>query len=464
MNNKPKSHTQIQASRETSLPASSSEIPKGFKMTELGSLPEEWQVVQLKEVADFSRKPRDLVLKNFAKIPFISMDLIPDDGTTIPGYIFKPGNRISSGIYCEPGDILLAKITPCLENGKQCVVPNFKEGFAFATTEVYSLKPKHGIIDRYYLFAFLRDPTIRKELASKMEGSTGRQRLPKHVLGNLEIPLPPLPEQRAIAYVLRTVQRAKEATERVIAALRELKKSLMKHLFTYGPVPLDQADRIPLKETEIGPVPEHWKVVKFSSVVTTVSGQVDPRAKPYAEMVHVGPENIEEATGRLINLKSAKELGLKSGKYLFSPEHVLYSKIRPYLRKAALPDFKGICSADMYALKPNLGELTREFLFYWLLSEAFTRQAVSYQNRTGIPKINRQQLGSTWIPLPPLPEQREIARILQTIDRKIEAEEKRKQALEAFFETLLHHLMTAEVRLSENFVSRFGSKTVEVEP
>ena len=111
------------------------DLPEGFKTTELGPLPEEWRVVQLKEVADFSRKPRDLVLKNFAKIPFISMDLIPDDGTQMPGYIFKSGNKISSGTYCEPGDILVAKITPCLENGKQCIVPNFKEGFAFATTE-----------------------------------------------------------------------------------------------------------------------------------------------------------------------------------------------------------------------------------------------------------------------------------------------------------------------------------------
>ena len=262
---------------------------ENYKMTELGLLPEEWRMVRLGEAVKFTRKPSKLKVASFQRIPFIPMELIPDDGTERPRFIFKQGKDISSGTYCEPGDILLAKITPSFENGKQCVVPDIKEGFAYATTEVYSLKTKPELIDTNYLFALLRYPVVRRNLAAKMEGSTGRKRLPRRVLENFSIPLPPLSEQRAIAHVLRTVQRAKEATERVVAALKELKKSLMKHLFTYGPVPLDQADQVPLKETEIGPVPEHWEVVRLGEVANVKGGKRLPKGHKFSEKTYTLP-------------------------------------------------------------------------------------------------------------------------------------------------------------------------------
>jgi type I restriction enzyme S subunit len=262
------------------------------------------------------------------------------------------------------------------------------------------------------------------------------------------IALPPLPEQRTIAHVLRTVQRAKEATEKVIAATRQLKASMMRHLFKYGPVPVEQAERVLLEETEIGSFPAHWSLVRFGDVVTTTSGQVDPKTEPYSDMPHVGPENIEEGTGRVLSPRPARELGLISGKYLFGPSDVLYSKIRPYLRKAALPSFDGICSADMYPLKAK-GGLIREFLFCWLLHERFTHQSVSYQSRTGIPKINRKQLDSTWMPLPPERDQNAIAGALLSCDRKERVEQSRYAALDILSRTLLHHLMTGKLRVRD---------------
>src|SRR5687767_10158574 len=112
-----------------------------------------------------------------------------------------------------------------------------------------------------------------------------------------------------------------------------------------------------MADAEPEDLPEEWTLRDFGAVVQTTSGQVDPREKPYSEMIHVGPENITEGSGQLISCRTAGELNLISGKYLFTPDDVLYSKIRPYLRKVALPDFTGVCSADMYPLRPANGEL-----------------------------------------------------------------------------------------------------------
>jgi type I restriction enzyme S subunit len=258
----------------------------------------------------------------------------------------------------------------------------------------------------------------------------------------IEIPIPSLDEQRRIAHVLTMVQTAIEQQERLIALTRELKSTLMHKLFTEGLRDEKQ------KETEIGLVPESWGVVAFSKGVDIKNGQVDPREKPYSQMIHVGPENIERDTGRLISLQTNEELGIKSGNYHFTPSDILYSKIRPYLNKVALPDFEGTCSADMYPVKPRRDFFSRHFLFQLLLSEMFRKQAISHQDRTGIPKINRNQLGSTLLPKPPIDEQDEIATSLGVFDSKMAVAEQKRNLLEELFRTLLHQLMTAQIRVN----------------
>src|SRR4051812_29288905 len=97
--------------------------------------------------------------------------------------------------------------------------------------------------------------------------------------------------------------------------------------------------------------PSGWRNVGLLDVADVASGQVDPRELPYRDWPLVAPNHIEEGTGRLLPAPSASQQGAISGKYLFAPGDVLYSKIRPYLRKVALPRFSGLCSADMYPLR-----------------------------------------------------------------------------------------------------------------
>ena len=430
------------------------DLPPGYRMTELGPLPEEWRVVRLGEITSISRKPRQRIWPD--TLPFIPMEAIPDDGSLYPSRIeYRSIRDIRSGVYCEGGDILFAKITPSLENGKQAIVPP-EIGLAYATTEVYPLRAKHNEVDSFYLFALLRAPWIRAYLAEKMEGSTGRQRLAKQVLLNFLVPLPPLPEQRAIAHVLRTVQEAKEATERVIAALRDLKKSLMRHLFTYGPVPVDAADQVSLQQTEIGPIPAHWRVVKLGEIMKLRKGTVHPSDVPNAR--YVGLEHLIPGEIRIKQFDRASMT--RSAKAVFEKGDILYGKLRPYLDKAAVAEWSGICSTDILVLRPS--EERMAIFFAYLMHTPFVlNHAVATTTGVNHPRTSWKALSQALIPFPPVDEQREIARILQTVDRKIEAEEARKEALDTLFKTLLHHLMTAKIRLPKAFVAQFDTEVAK---
>ena len=173
------------------------------------------------------------------------------------------------------------------------------------------------------------------------------------------------------------------------------------------------------KKTVLGSTPIDWQVLPFSEAIEIVSGQVDPKEEQYATLIQIGPEHIEPGTGRILAWQTSRELGLTSGKYLFSKEHVLYSKIRPYFKKVANPDCVGLCSADVYALKSVDGLVDKKFLFHYLLTDKFTTALLAFQNRTGMPKVNREELGSMHIPIPPA-DTRRFRAVLDDIDEKVE--------------------------------------------
>ena len=162
-------------------------------------------------------------------------------------------------------------------------------------------------------------------------------------------------------------------------------------------------------------LPDGWDVKFFGEVCSIASGQVDPTISPYKEMRHLGPDNIESDTGVISSSISAEELGLISGKYLFDENSIVYSKIRPNLNKVCLPNFKGLCSADMYPLWPT-ERTDKDYLFQLIRSPSFLRQAVACSMRTGLPKINRNDLCRIKIHLAPQAEQFQIARLLSLWD------------------------------------------------
>lgn len=156
-------------------------------------------------------------------------------------------------------------------------------------------------------------------------------------------------------------------------------------------------------------LPKGWRWQRLGDVCEIVARQVDPKIPEFGRLPHINGENIESGTGRVSGVRSAADDGMESGKYLFEEGDVLYSKLRPYLRKVAMAEFRGLCSADMYPIRANASALDPMFALWLLLSEEFSSYAEEESRRARMPKLNREQLFAWKAPIPPLTEQRRIA-------------------------------------------------------
>ena len=137
----------------------------------------------------------------------------------------------------------------------------------------------------------------------------------------------------------------------------------------------------------------------------------------YLTYPHIGIENIEKNTGKLKNYTTVEKSNIKSGKYLFTPQHIIYSKIRPNLNKVALPDFYGLCSADAYPILPKKNKCTREYLAYVMRGHLFLKYILAFSSRTNLPKVNKKQVEGFYLPIPPIELQNQFAKEVQAIDK-----------------------------------------------
>ncbi len=241
-------------------------------------------------------------------------------------------------------------------------------------------------------------------------------------LVRIPVPVPPVDEQIAIAAYLDAETKRidgliKEKTK-LLSLLAELRSTTITDSVTKGLNP-----KAILKDSGdpwLGKVPKHWDVVTFQRCVYVAEGQVDPREEPYKSMLLIAPNHIESGTGRILYTETAGEQFAESGKYLSHSGDVIYSKIRPALRKVCIAPEDCICSADMYPLR-GAEKLTNNFLMWFMLSEPFSALAVLESERVAMPKINRDSLKKVWIALPPINEQLAIHAYIEGETHQIDA-------------------------------------------
>lgn len=384
----------------------------------LGDVPGHWEVTSLKrsfqiiggstpksDKADYWDgsvvwvSPADL-----SKLTSIYIDdsarKITDEGLASCGTTLVPSGSIVLSTRAPIGSLAIAATSLCTNQGCKALVP------------------RNTVSSRFFAYLLL---AATDELNIRGRGTTFLE-LSADELGAFKATLPGSNEQTAIATFLDH-ETAKIDTliaeqEKLLTLLAEKRQATISHAVTKGLNP-----DAPMKDSGVewlGEVPAHWDVLAFQRCVFVAEGQVNPEHEPYRTMILIAPNHVESGTGRILYLETAEEQGAESGKYLCNEGDVIYSKIRPALRKVCIAPTACLCSADMYPLRGTAG-LMNSFLLWFMLSEPFSALAVLESERVAMPKINRESLKAVWLAQPPVDEQLLIASYLDTETQRLDA-------------------------------------------
>ena len=247
-----------------------------------------------------------------------------------------------------------------------------------------------------YLYYFL---SSKREQFVK-DGVGGAQpNISAGYLKNVQFGLIPMQQQIDIVEKLDKVEKLIALRKEQLAKLDELVKSRFVELFG-----------------DLKTNPHNWQCLSLLDVAEIDTTMVTDYQK-YADYPHIGIDSIEKNTGRLFGYRTIAEDGVISGKYLFTEKHIIYSKIRPNLNKVALPDFKGLCSADAYPILPKENVCLRIYLGYVMRSEFFLDYILPFSRRANMPKVNKEQLSGFILPVPDIDLQKQFAAFVEQTDK-----------------------------------------------
>ena len=277
--------------------------------------------------------------------------------------------------------------------------------------------PDEKVVSKKYLYWYLNSQYFQRFI-SNVGSRAAQAGFNKNDLGAAQIPLVDKERQEEICEVLEKANKLISLRKQQLAKLDEVVKARFVEMFG------------DFKNNS-----KNWPIVKFDELAK-IDGNMTTDYEKCADYPHIGIDSIEKETGELKGYRTVKEDGVVSGKYIFTPQHIIYSKIRPNLNKVALPDFEGLCSADAYPILPNPKNCNRIFLALAMRSDYFLDYILQFSARTNLPKVNRKEIAGFSMPLPPLSLQNDFATFVervnqqkQTVQQSLEKLELMKKAL-----------------------------------
>ena len=256
----------------------------------------EWKEVRLGDFMEFNPKES---LKKGTLAKKVTMDLLIPHSRDIYNYDVEP---YSGGAKFRNGDTIMARITPCLENGKHAFVSFLDDNeVAYGSTEYFVMRGKDGVSDNYYVYYLTHSPLFKATAIKSMVGSSGRQRAQVEVLQNLIMPVPEtIFEQRCIASILSSLDDKIAVNRRICVNLEAQAQAIFKNWFV---------DFAPFKdgkfvESELGMIPEGWRVGKLEDVSSFISRGLSPKYQTDTNEIVLGQTCVRN---NIVTLDNARE-------------------------------------------------------------------------------------------------------------------------------------------------------------
>ena len=283
-----------------------------------------------------------------------------------------------------------------------------------------------------FLYQLLNAENIRSKIIKASQGNT-QIYVNWSSISELEYLIPKVKsEQKKIATILNNLDNLITLHQRKCDAIKELKKGMLQKMFPKN------GEKIP--EVRFPGFTDDWEQRKWIDVVDISTEMVNPTTGAYDNMPHIAPGNIESFTGRILdNVKTVKEEQLISGKFRFRPDDVVYGKINPQLGKYFYATVNGLTSADAYVFNGKNG-LNQKFLFSLIQTSDFFNYSVSVSKRSGMPKINRDELNAYSFYMPSEEEQEKIGSSLLQLDNLITLHQRKVEKLKEMKKGLLQQM------------------------
>ena len=412
----------------------------------IGEIPEHWEIKRLKNVSDFNPQ-NDQSISNFSEVGYLPMERLKN-GYMLPSVI-NVYNLTQGLTFFKENDIVMAKVTPCFENGNIAIAKNLINNCGFGSSELFIFRVRN--INRKYFFYLLQEEKIKEVCKSTMIGTGGLKRISPTFMRNLLLPIPTTLEQQSIATYLdqkcSEIDELITLQEEMITKLQSYKQSVITEAVTKG---LDK--NVPLKDSGIewiGDIPEHWNIIKTKNAFKIISGatpKTDNMTYWDGEITWITPADYK-TEDRVI--KSGKRnitlAGLNSCGTSIVPENsIIFSKRAPI----------GLVAINIVPLCTNQGCIScipKSFVnskyFYYLMS-VLTEWFELFGSGTTFKELSTNNFANFSLSQPPLSEQQSIANYLDQkcseIDELISIKQQKIEKLKDYKKSLIFECVTGK--------------------